>query len=422
MKRLYAVILVIAILVGGYILLARYTDLPSLKELYASVVTPRERDVPVAPSASPRPEITAEDISKMTEALTISRNDLNGLDKFNSIDRIFLNYSMPGQAGARNAAAGFNDAVSFPFVATEAKGMFAELEYELLKNPVLLDMGMRGLIDLEYATGRTIGMINPWMQEFITQTDEAMAVKTGWAIWLEKDNVGTVYVTREYREYAEMFCLLLEHLAGDKIYVESFPSVKNWHLPPQGDAFTVRTELATYQEDREALVLEYVVKDGTTVIRIGFNIHDKRLEILRPEEEPPTPPPTTPPEPTPPPTDPPSPPPTDPPSPPPTTPPKDPAQDPVNQGHADTGGGQNQPTDGTGTFQPTEPPRPAEEPTNIVQPDPPAPAAPAQPETPPADFVDTPLPPPADPIPQHDDSHDTPDQSAGDDNGEFSMP
>ena len=262
--------------------------------------------------------------------LRVNLNDL-ATRSFEEFSEILLEYSMPWMAEERVGLAGFSDAVSFPFASAQKdeegnydlSAMFHELEEEIMRNPVHGDMVMRGLRDIKLSTGKTIGELNPWLVEFIDKMDKAMLVPSasqearGVEIWLtyKEGEEGKVFVTKEYREYAAMTCILLERLV--KTGVEARDSSENWVLNYTAEGALTRTAKADYQENKAALILTYLRKNDTPEFTIGFNLLDKRLERFEPQKPKPTP--TTPPAPAP--TDPP-PKPTDPP-PTPTEPPED---------------------------------------------------------------------------------------------------
>lgn len=298
------------------------------------------------------------------------------IDDFSWANWGFLDSSMPKMGKERTEQTGLSDAVSFPFRGENDTERYRELQEEILRNPVFADMVARGLKGISLSTGKTVGELNPWLGEFISSTDAAMLVPAGEhprgnEHWLERVG-GEIHVTKNFRQYAALICVLLDRLRVRG--VSSWTSEENYHLPFVAEGSITRTELSGYQEDRSALILAYVRKDGKEEFVIGFNIHDKRLERFKKPEPQPTAPRPTAPRPT-------APRPTAPdPSrgsltptngtEPPTTGHYDggggggggrsdrdklPVQDPVNQGNAERGGGQNLSSDGAGKYQLSDP-------------------------------------------------------------------
>ena len=278
-------------------------------------------------------------------------------DKYSHISMEFLWNSMPQMAKERTEQSGFSDAVSFPFVSSDKEAIYQELQEEILRNPVEADMVARGLKDIKLSSGSTIGELNPWLNDFISATDEGMQRKThprGNEIWLEQKG-SKVMVTKEYRKYAAMICVLLDRLQNNGV-VEK-PSSLNYCLPLIAEGSLTRTELANYQENKPALELKFVRKDGVEEFVIGFNIYDKRFEMFDEQPTPTKPEPGTPGKPGKPgepgkpgkPGEPGK------PDKPGDSRKKDPSKAPVNQGNAQVGGGDNRPTDGPGKHQKTDP-------------------------------------------------------------------
>lgn len=294
-------------------------------------------------------EKTAEE---MNRSLTVSMDDYTS--EYNHISMKFFKNSMPDMADQRTKKSGFSDAVSFPFKSKSTDQAYEELQEEILRNPVVGDMAIRGLKDLELASGSTVGDLNPWMQKFVSKMDDAMSKKDhprGNEIWLERfeDDDG-ILVTKEYRRIAAMVVVLLDRFKNNGIVKKA--TKINYCLPLIAEGSITRTKLADYQEDKEALSLSFVRKDNKTELTIGFNIHDKRFELfgsvvtesktksggkgggiipgVKPNPGPnpgPSPKPKG----------------------------KNPAKDPVNQGNAKRGGGDNRKEDGAGKYQPKKP-------------------------------------------------------------------
>lgn len=298
--------------------------------------------------------------------LSINLDDVSGY--FKNVSWEFLDTQMANRDAERTKAAGFSDAVSFPFSSDNKDEMFKELEEEILRSPVYADMVIRGLKDIK-VSDKTIGELNPWMGDFLKKTDAAYVLGTdvhprGIEIWLARSKEVTdtkIYVSKEFRNYAVYTCVLLERL--ENLGVKEWESVKNYNLPFVALNSSRRTQLADYQESKKVLVLQYVNKKGDVLFTIGFNIFDKRFEIVKPPEKktaettgtPSTPPvqpkgdtPKTPSEPTKP---------TKPDTPETTTPKKDTSKDPAVQQPPNVDGGKVKEKDdkGPGTYQPEQP-------------------------------------------------------------------
>ena len=265
---------------------------------------------------------------------------------------------------------------------------------EILRNPIYGDMVARFFLEDELIAAHN----REWIQEFVEQTDAAYAAPDdqpqGIEYWLQYDPAHTgddrnqyLMTTDAYYQYAARLCLVLEYFSDEG--VSSPTADEHYCLPSDAEITQLRTEKADYREAEAAYLLVYKTKDGQVADRFGFNLLDRRVErpeVAQPTPAPtpaptktpaktpaktptqstpstPAPHPTTPPssqptpaptpssQPTPAPTPAPTPEPTPVPTPVPTAPPKDPAQDPVHQGNANIGGGNNQPTDGTGDHQ-----------------------------------------------------------------------
>lgn len=317
-----------------------------------------KRFSPDSPENSPKKSLPVTSLDEktakeMNRSLTVVDID-DYISKYDHISMKFLKNSMPDMADQRTKKSGFSDAVSFPFKSKSADQAYEELQEEILRNPVVCDMVIRGLKDLELASGNTTGDLNPWMQKFVSKMDDAMNRKAhprGNEIWLERfKDGGDILVTKEYRRTAAMAVVLLDRFHNDGIVKK--PTKLNYCLPLIAEGSITRTKLADYQENRDALSLSFIRKDGKTELTIGFNIHDKRFELfgsavtesktkgkvggrgiipgVKPNPGPnpgPSPKPKG----------------------------KNPAKDPVNQGNAKRGGGDNRKEDGAGKYQPKKP-------------------------------------------------------------------
>lgn len=320
--------------------------------------------------------LTEEDKEQIQLDLTVNLDQATLQSLFSDVSWVALQDSYPVVYGddianndtmqtRRTTAAGFDDAVSFPFESEDKVEALAEEYEQILRDPIDGIMVARALKDLEIYDGQTLGDWNPWLVSLVEYADNAFAATThpygneqfvvyqtladGSDYVRDANGQPVVYVTTYYRYQAIKLCVLLDRFTN-RGFLDGYESIKNWCLNLAAEAARTQAIEADYQEDKTALVLVYVKKNGGEVL-IGFNKFDKRIEILK---KTPTPTPTTTitttPDPTPTPTITTTPDPTPKPD-----PKKDPADDPVNNGNADQGGGQNQPGDGSGDYQPTDP-------------------------------------------------------------------
>ena len=316
--------------------------------------------------------LTEEDKAQIQTNLTVNLDQATLQSLFSDVSWVALQDSYPVVYGddianndtmqtRRTTAAGFDDAVSFPFESEDKVEALAEEYEQILRDPIDGIMVARALKDLEIYDGQTLGDWNPWLVSLVDYADDAFAEEAhpygnekfvvyqtladGSDYVRDENGQPVVYVTTYYRYQAIKLCVLLDRFTN-KGFLDGYESTKNWCLNLAAEAARTRAIEADYQENKTALVLVYVKKNGGQVI-IGFNKFDKRIEILKKTPTPtvtttpdptPTPPEPTPPDPTPTPGD-----------------QKDPSKDPVNNGNADTGGGQNQPDDGAGPYQPSDP-------------------------------------------------------------------
>ena len=271
--------------------------------LASQSVAQEQTEEPAGPTAEELEAIENLTVEKVTpaelEQLTVN--------KYSGISWLLLDSSLSPNDKARTEKTGFSDALTFGFGAKEDDTMFAELQEEILCNPVYGVTVVNAIKDKTIG-GSTIGSFNPWMGEMIALNDQY-----GVSYWLEKDAEGDFYVTEEYRCYAATLCTWLERLIPQGI--QARPTVENWCLNPAAANNDRKGAVADYQYTKDAFILAYVGKNegaGTGSVAgsgasqtdglfvIGFNIHDKRPEFYGIEPEPtPTPAPTPTPEPTP---------------------------------------------------------------------------------------------------------------------------
>lgn len=213
------------------------------------------------------PKLTAEDLEKLTT------------EKYKNIPETLLDSSLSPHDRDRTDKTGFSDALTFGFAKETKEDQFLEIEEEILRNPVYGVTVAKALVDKKVGS-KTLGELNPWMQEMIDKNEK------GVFYWLEyRDAEKTaIYVTQEYRIYAATLCTLLERMTIEG--VQTRQTVENWALNLVVKNNEREGVKADYQYKKEALVLEVKTKDGNVLLRMGFNIHDKRPEFFKDEPEP----------------------------------------------------------------------------------------------------------------------------------------
>lgn len=271
---------------------AQNPDSPSVFDIFT-----RPSPQPTAASASPQPITPDASSSYIEEDLKVELDSTK--DYYPDVSWEFLDYQMVNQDSARVKASGLSDAVSFPFITKKSPNldspsestydytyMFSQVLEEILRSPVYCDMVIRGMKDIKLSTGKTIGDLNPWMAEFVQKTDNFMKIDQnthprGMECWvtLRSGEGNKVFVSEEFRVYAIRTCLLLRRLVPTS--VETWKSTSNYVLNYTATNSNRRTELASYQENRESLILCYVRKDAYADFSIGFNLADKRFEYFK---------------------------------------------------------------------------------------------------------------------------------------------
>ncbi len=248
--------------------------------------------------------LAAEEVKATQDALTVTKvtpEQLEALtlEKYSGISQVFLDSSLSTKDKQRTESTGFSDALTFGFKASDDSSRFAELEEEIMRNPVDGVTVVKAIKDKKIGD-RTIGSFNPWMEEMVSLHE-----KNGVSYWLEYryGDKSTMYVTDEYRRYAATLCTFLERLVPQGVH--AWQTVENWPLNGAANNNDRIGVPADYQYAKDALILAYVGKDagadgnggnaaatGNGLFVIGFNVHDKRPEFYggTPEEPQPTPP------------------------------------------------------------------------------------------------------------------------------------
>ena len=172
----------------------------------------------VDPEEDKQPVVTPEELS-----LVVNLDDSVLDSMFPEVSWQFLDSSLNKHRNQRIAASGLENPVTFPFENNEEDldAMMQEVYEEILRNPIYGDMIAQGLVNLKVNGDETIGNYNPWLVQFIADTDTYMAIQpndqydadgnlishvtNGNEMWLEKHitNEQTkayeIWVTQAYR-------------------------------------------------------------------------------------------------------------------------------------------------------------------------------------------------------------------------------
>ena len=273
-----AIILVIAF--GNQI-----TGLPSKTARAAAASNTSQATESVKPTVPSKEEQTKTAVNKLTVPL-VTPEELEKLtiDKYSKISEELLTSSLTPHDKPRTDKAGFSDALTYGFKSKAEEAMFAELQEEILRNPVYGVTVANALRDKKIGN-KTLGDINPWMNTMCNKN--AQGGVSAWCEYRDSDKK-TLYVTEEYRRYAASLCSLLERLISQG--VQARQTVENWCLNNASENNKRAGVLADYQYKKDALILAYVTKSqaGTNegLLIVGFNVHDKRPEFYGKEDTP----------------------------------------------------------------------------------------------------------------------------------------
>ena len=282
--RALAIVLTIATLIGCVVVGFAGDGIAGLTPLQTMASTNSPEKTTEATMSSQELEEAIEDLHKLS-AMTPEELEELTVRKYSGISKEMLLSSLTPCDKARTDAAGFSDALTFPYEGKTDEKRFAELEEEILRNPVVGVAYANAIRDKKLG-GTTFGEISPWMNEMVNKFE-----KDGNCVWCEYGGGGTdstICVNAQYRQYAARLCSLMERfiLQG----VQAKPVVEHW---PLND--TVENNLRAgvksteeYEKPRDALILAYVTKAGHTLFVMGSNIHDKRPEFYG-EDKPETP-------------------------------------------------------------------------------------------------------------------------------------
>jgi hypothetical protein len=296
---------------------------------------------------------------KLSLTVDIDRHTLDGM--YTGYSQEFLDSSMPNRNDERTSAAalvgwgksGYKmyDAVSFPFSTVEAgktnytdediAQMYAELQEEIMRNPVVGDMVLQGMQYMILTDNTSIADLNDgWVEDFeemydtygvgafltyhtrywekygfelphdgedvdawreahpdapsptaedlelipLEENDTPTPATTGTYGRQGQVNGTTVryklFVTDYYVRTAKRILTWLDRCTIQG--VETYSTTRHWPLNSAVNANKVRTymnEDPDYVDRQPALIFSVLTKDGTRQILFGFNIYDLRLEI-----------------------------------------------------------------------------------------------------------------------------------------------
>ncbi|MBQ3261465.1 hypothetical protein IJH29_02320 [Candidatus Saccharibacteria bacterium] len=243
---------------------------------------------------------------EVAQLLTVDlRTDMiQGSVYWTNINDIWSKNSTHFYDAERRKANGFYDGLEFPVPhnQSDANGaydydyMVWATQVRIMKNPLYADAWARFFQETVVTSdGRTLGIINPWLGEFVQKTDSAMQSNTpgtrGWEYWIREragENaadtpiVNKIYhVTSEYRSYAVRICILFDRLTRIGV-VENKPAYEHYALVDfRVDDPTRRSEKLTTTENYPSLILRAERKDGFIPFVIGINLLDGRPERFR---------------------------------------------------------------------------------------------------------------------------------------------
>ncbi len=287
------------------------------------------------PEPEPEPDLLAD----IKADLTVDLDEDILAKMYSEFSYEFLDSSMPNRNDERTLAASkvgwakdgtkMFDAVSFPFSTVkkdktsytdeEIEKMYSELQEEIFRNPVAGDMFAQGIKEMKLTDGTTVYDLNSsWAEDFLAKYDKygPEAFVTYHSVYWEKygsepldynsydewhkdypmlpdytqsdlKKTEKIYVTEEYVVFAKRALTLLDRCS--RLGVEKYSTWKHWPLNAAVNANGVRTYLnkdKSYIDKDPVLVFAIDLKNGKRQVLFGFNIYDKRLEILEREQKP----------------------------------------------------------------------------------------------------------------------------------------
>ncbi len=190
-----------------------------------------------------------------------------------------------------------------------------DYECVVMTHPTVAHMWVAGWRNEKAASGKTLGKINPWMNQFLKSSKGSLM--EAWV--LKGESSGALVVSEDYQKTAfNVVTLLNRFTRGDEVTTKAV-----WHRP--ADNMQAEGLPKTFKSKKsykgEFIPLSYTLKgQQCPFVVYGVNVNDGRMAKLKfpCKETPPTSPPTSPPT-------------TKPPT---TKPPKNPSEHPANNGNA----------------------------------------------------------------------------------------
>lgn len=258
----------------------------------------------------------AAEVSAAKEKLRIPFEQSVMDEAFPDVDWTVSHNSLADTLVERNEQAGFDTALSFPYTGVsqddgqhysseQISTMRSEDEKERLNSLVVLYADLESYKDVKLPDGTTLQELNPWAATGLKIFEDAYLYGKGLADLMEETDPGHYVVAEKVRPYARANALLRR--AFGEAEVRRVYSEKHWGLNHAGiaaeaaqnhpevnenpDLLVLYTKATTFEgpENRDALVLRFVSKNGTTIAEIADNVHDKRPMIPgkqpKPEKE-----------------------------------------------------------------------------------------------------------------------------------------
>lgn len=235
--------------------------------------------------------LSAKDVEAEKAELTFDFDAYEYAKAYPELSREFCDNSMPNKAAERVAGSGFSDALSTPFSVThgtkdgekysedEVAIMITEDNQEVLTNYVCTQSWIKIFSNITLSDGTTLPQINPWLNEAQLEYDRFMKDGTGGQNYLREEG-GKLYINDRQLKLGVATLWLRDRLINQGVQL-----VTTNHHYPLSLANTDSAKLTTFTEahyefTRDALVLAYVNKAGTEIFKIGINVHDKRPELI----------------------------------------------------------------------------------------------------------------------------------------------
>ena len=283
--------------------------------------------------------VTVNDLENLKLNLMVNLDQETLSKMFTEFKKDFLDNSMPIQNGKRTAAAAkvgwskegdrMHDAVSFPFSAVkkgknkydkkDIESMRADLQEEIMRNPVMGDMILQGMKELKLSDKTKILDLNEtWAKDllkiykqygcgaFLTYHTKYWE-RNGFELPHDNEDIEAwkkahpdapeyssedlkliykdakspkLFVTDYYSDTAKRILAWLDRC--QLVGVETYSTVKHFPLKNVENANQVRTYLnkdKSYVDSAPALIFTVTLKNKTQLL-FGFNIYDKRFEIF----------------------------------------------------------------------------------------------------------------------------------------------